>query len=147
MWDKFAFPQIDQEFWREEALCYRPGKMLDVRAHMTGFRLMLQDDKGEYTNSGHAIIFEGSMLVHDPQCDIVQWVPVRGASAALMITELCVANDLSNMVPLPHSKAELARPPPPKIIRGVPAGTKSDTDSSVIDFRDKWDKTEVSVWQ
>ena len=24
-WDKFAFPQTDQEFWREEALCYHPG--------------------------------------------------------------------------------------------------------------------------
>ena len=79
--------------------------------------------------------------------NIVQWVPVRGASAALMMTELRVANDLSNMVPLPHSKAEPARPPSPKIIRGVPARAKSDTDSSVIDFRDKWDKMEVSVWQ
>ena len=36
-WDKFAFPQTDQEFWREEALCYHPGKMLDVGACMTGF--------------------------------------------------------------------------------------------------------------
>ena len=45
-WDRFAFPQIDQEFWREEALCYHPGKMLNVRVHMMGFRLMLQDDKG-----------------------------------------------------------------------------------------------------
>ena len=55
---------------------------------MTGFRLMLQDDKGQYTNSGHAIIFEGSMLVYDAQRDIAQWVPVRGASAALTMTEL-----------------------------------------------------------
>ena len=90
VWDRFAFLQTDQEFWREEALCYCPGKMLDVGAHMTGFRLMLQDDKGEYTNSGHAIIFEGSMLVYDPQCDIAQWVPVWGASAALTMTELCM---------------------------------------------------------
>ena len=47
-WDQFAFPQTDQEYWREEALCYRPGKMLDVGTHMPGFRLMLQDDKGQY---------------------------------------------------------------------------------------------------
>ena len=66
-WDKFAFPQTDQEFWREEALCFCPGKMLDVRARMTGFRLMLQDNKGQYVNSGYALIFEGSMLVYDPQ--------------------------------------------------------------------------------
>ena len=73
-------------------LCYHPRKVLDVIecAHMTGFRLMLQDDKGQYTNSGHAIIFEGSMLVYDAQRDIAQWVPVRGASAALTMTELCM---------------------------------------------------------
>ena len=50
-WDKFAFLQTDQEFWREEALCYCPRKMLDVGACMMGFRLMLQDDKGQYPNS------------------------------------------------------------------------------------------------
>ena len=108
---------------------------------------MLQDDKGEYTNSGCAIIFEGSMLVYDPQCDIAQWVPVWGASAALTMTELCMANDLSNMVPSPNSEAEPVRPPSPKIVKGVLAGAEIDTDSSVIDSGDEWDKMEVGVWQ
>ena len=71
-WDQFAFPQIDQEYWREEALCYHPGKTLNVGTRMPGFRLMLQDDKGQYPHSGHALIFEGSMLVYDPQWDIAQ---------------------------------------------------------------------------
>ena len=66
-WDPFAFPLTDDMCWREEALCYRRGKTLDVRARMPGFKLMLQDDKGEYPYSGHALIFEGSMLVYDPQ--------------------------------------------------------------------------------
>ena len=66
-WDPFAFPLTDDTCWREEALCYHPGKTLDVGAHMPGFKLMLQDDKGEYPYSGHALIFEGSMLVYDPQ--------------------------------------------------------------------------------
>ena len=66
-WDPFAFPLTDDTCWREEALCYRPGKTLDVRACMPGFNLMFQDDKGEYTYSGRALIFEGSMLVYDPQ--------------------------------------------------------------------------------
>ena len=66
-WDQFAFPQMDQECWREEALCYHPGKTLDVGMHMLGFRLMLQDDKGEYPHSGRTLIFKGSMLVYDPQ--------------------------------------------------------------------------------
>ena len=75
-WDPFAFPLTDDTCWSEEALCYRPGKTLDIRAHMPGFKLMLQDDKEEYPYSGHALIFEGSMLVYDPQRDIAQWVPV-----------------------------------------------------------------------
>ena len=66
-WDPFAFPLMDDMCWREEALCYHPGKTLDVRARMPSFKLMLQDDKGEYPYSGRALIFEGSMLVYDPQ--------------------------------------------------------------------------------
>ena len=92
------------------------------------------------------LIFEGSMLVYDPQRNIVQWVPMQGASAALMMTELCAANDLSNMVPSAYSEVEPARPLSPKIVKGMPAGPKSDTGSSVIDSGDKWDKTEVRVW-
>ena len=87
------------------------------------------------------------MLVYDPQHDMAQWVPVWGASAALTMTELCVANDLSNMVPSPNSEAEPARPPSPNIFKGVLAGAESDTDSSAIDSGDEWDKTEVGVWQ
>ena len=110
---------------------------------MTGFRLMLQDDKGQYPNSGRALIFEGSMLVYDLQHDIAQWVPVWGMSATLTMMELHVANDLCNMVPSPQSEAELVRPPSPEIIKGIPAGAESDTNSSVIDSGDEWDKTEV----
>ena len=146
VWDKFAFPQMDQEFIREEVLCYHPRKMLDVGVHMTGFRLMLQDNKGQYPNSGHALIFEGSMLVYDLQHDSVQWVPVRGTSATLTMMELCMANDLNNMVPLPYNKVELVRPPSPEIVKGIPMGTESDTDSSAIDSGDEWDKAEVGVW-
>ena len=90
VWDPFAFPLTDDTCWREEALCYRPGKTLDVGARMPGFKLMLQDDKGEYPYSGRALIFEGSMLVYDPQRDIAQWVPVRGMSATLTMPELRV---------------------------------------------------------
>ena len=86
------------------------------------------------------------MLVYDPQCDIAQWVPVWGASASLMMTELCMANDLSNMVPLSYSKVEPVRPPSPEIVKGILAGAESDTGSLVIDSGDEWDKTEVRVW-
>ena len=107
---------------------------------MMGFRLMLQDDKGQYPHSGHTLIFEGSMLVYDPQHDIVQWVPT------LTMTELHMANDLNNMMLSPYSELEPARPPSPEIIKGVPAGTESDTNSSAIDSGDKWDKMEVGVF-
>ena len=67
MWDPFAFPLTDNVCWREEALYYCPGKTLDVGTCMPGFKLMLQDNKGEYPYSGRTLIFEGSMLVYDPQ--------------------------------------------------------------------------------
>ena len=120
--------------------------MLPPWMGMMGFRLMLQDDKGQYPNSGHTLIFEGSMLVYDPQHNIAQWVPVWGMSAALMMMELHMANDLNNMVPLPYSEVELARPPSHEIIKGIPAGTEIDMNSSAIDSGDEWDKTEVGVW-
>ena len=141
-WDQFAFPQMDQEYWREEALCYHPGKMPNVRTRMPGFRLMLQDDKGQYPHSGHALIFEGSMLVYDPQWDIAQWVPIQGMSATLTMPELHAAHNLNNMVPSPSSKVELVKPLSPKIMKGIQGGTESDTNSSTMDSRDKWDKTE-----
>ena len=86
------------------------------------------------------------MLVYDPQHDIAQWVPVRGMSATLTMMELCMANDLNNMVPSPYSKIEPARLPSPKIIKGILAGAESDTDSLAIDSGDEWDKVEVRVW-
>ena len=58
---------MDDECLREEALCYCPGKTLDIGTHMPGFRLMFQEDKGEYPHLGHAHMFEGSMLVYDHQ--------------------------------------------------------------------------------
>ena len=67
---------------------------------------MLQDDRGQYPYSGRTLIFEGSMLVYDPQRDITQWVPIRGTSATLTMSELHAANDLNNMVPSPSSELE-----------------------------------------
>ena len=34
------------------------------------------------------------------------------------------------------------KPLSPEIMKGIPGGTKSDTNSSTIDSRDEWDKTE-----
>ena len=142
MWDLFAFPQTDQECWREEALCYHPGKTLDIGTRMPGFRLMLQDNKGEYPHSGRTLIFEGSMLVYDPQWDIAQWVPKWGTSATLTMPELRTANDLNNIVPSPSNEEEPANPLSPEIMKGIPGGAESDTNSSAIDSGDEWDKTD-----
>ena len=90
---------------------------------------MLQDDKGQYPHSGCTLIFEGSMLIYDPQQDIAQWVPKWVTSATLTMPELCTANDLNNMVPSPSSEVEPAKPPSPKIMKGIPGGTESDANS------------------
>ena len=141
-WDQFAFPLTDQEGWGEEALCYHPGKMLDVGRRMPGFRLMLQDDNEQYPHSGRALIFEGSMLVYDPQWDIAQWVPICGMSATLTMPELHAAYNLNNFVPSPSSELEPTRPSSAQIVKCIPGGTESDTNSSAIDSGDEWDKTE-----
>ena len=57
--------------------------------------------------------------------------------------ELRVANDLNNMVPLPLSELPAAKPPPTEIMKCILAGTESDTNSSVMDSRDEWDKTDT----
>ena len=121
----------------------RPGKTLDVGARMPSFKLMLQDDNGEYPYSGHALIFEGSMLVYDHQRDIERWVPVRGMSATLMMPELRAAHDLNNMVPSPLSELPAAQPPSIEVMKCIPAGAESDTNSSIVDSGDEWDKTET----
>ena len=142
-WDPFAFPLTDDMCWREEALCYRPRKTLDVRVCMPGFKLMLQDDKGEYPYSGHALIFEGSMLVYDTQRDIAQWVPVRGMSGTLTMPELRAAHNLNNMVPPPLSELPAAKLPPIKVMECIPAGAESDTSGSIVDSGDEWDRAET----
>ena len=116
--------------------------MLDIGRHMPGFRLMLQDDNEQYLHSGRALIFEGSMLVYNPQRDIAQWVPVCGMSATLMMPELRAAYDLNNFVPSPSKELESRRPPSTQIVKCIPGGAETDTNSSAIDSGDKWDKTE-----
>ena len=76
---------MDQKYWCEEVLCHYPGKVLDVSTCMLGFRVMLQNDDGQYSSTAHALKFEGSMFMYDPQRDIVLWVPMRGVSASLTI--------------------------------------------------------------
>ena len=110
---------------------------------MPSFKIMLQDDKGEYPHTGRALIFEGSMLVYDPQRDIAQWVPIRGMSGTLIMLELRAAHDLNNMVPLPLSELPVAKPPPIEVMKCIPAGAESDSNSSFGDSGDEWDKTET----
>ena len=57
--------------------------------------------------------------------------------------ELRAANDLNNMVPLPLSELPVAKPPSTKIVKCIPVGTASNTNSSVADSGDEWDKTET----
>ena len=57
--------------------------------------------------------------------------------------ELRAANDLNNMVPSPLSELPVAKPTSTEIVKCIPAGTESDTNSSVVDSGDEWDRTET----
>ena len=54
------------------------------------------------------------------------------------MSELCAANDLNNMVPSPYSELPAVKPTSPEILKCILAGAESD--SSVIDSGDEWDK-------
>ena len=57
--------------------------------------------------------------------------------------ELHAAHDLNNMVPSPLSELPATKPPPIKVMKCIPAGAESDTNSSIVDSGDEWDKTET----
>ena len=148
-WDRFAFPQTKEKHWKEEVLLHYPGKVLDVGAHMPGFKLMMQNEEGHYGNATHALKFEGHMLIYDPQKDVSQWVPVRGVSTSLTTSELRLANDLNNMNPYLYDGLRLVQPHSPMLVQGIPTGEEeSDTDScgEPSDSEEEWDKTERSDW-
>ena len=54
-----------------------------------------------------------------------------------------MANDLNNMVPSPLSELPVAKPPSIEVMKCIPAGAESDTNSSIVDSGDEWDKTET----
>ena len=90
------------------------------------------------------------MLVYDPQKDVSQWVPVRGMSALLTLSELWLANDLNNMNPYPYDRSGLAQPHSPRLVQGIPMEEEeeSDTDScgEPSDSGEEWDKAEHGNW-
>ena len=64
-------------------------------------------------------------------------------SATLTMPELRAAHDLNNMVPSPLSELPAAKPPSIEVMKCIPAGKESDTNSSIVDSGDEWDKTET----
>ena len=57
--------------------------------------------------------------------------------------ELHAANNLNNMVPSPLSELPVVKPPPTEVMKCIPVGTESDTNSSMVDSGDEWDKTDT----
>ena len=69
-----------------------------------------------------------------------------GVYASLTMVELRTTNDLNNMIPSPYEGTEPVQPPSPALVKGIPAGAKSDTDSSEEDSGEEWDKKECGDW-
>ena len=107
---------------------------------------MLQNDDGHYSSAAHTLKFEGSMFMYNPQRGIAQWVLVRGVLASLTMVGLRSANDLNNMIPSPYEETEPVPPPSPALVKGIPAGVESDTDSFDEDSGEEWDKKECGNW-
>ena len=63
------------------------------------------------------------------------------------MVELRSTNDLNNMIPSPYEGTEPIQPPSPALVKGIPMGAESDTDSSEEeDSREEWDKKEHGNW-
>ena len=133
----------------EEVLLHYPGKILDVGAHMPGFKIMLQNKEGLYGNATHTLKLEGHMLIYNPQKDSTQWVPKWGISESLTSSKLSSANDLHNMNPRPSDWPGFMIPQSPMLVQGVPTGAEvSDSDScgGLSDLGEEWDSAEVGDW-
>ena len=87
VWDRLTFPWTEEKYWKKKVLLHSPGKILDVGAHMPGFKIMMQNEEGLYGYAAHALKFEGHMLIYDPQKDSTQWVPMQGVSTSLTLSE------------------------------------------------------------
>ena len=144
-WDRFAFPKTDQKYWREEVLCHHPGKVLDVGTWILGFRVMLQNYNVRYSSMAHVLKIEGSMLIYDLQRDIAQWVPVRGGVSFLTMMKLRSANDLNNMSQSPYKGTEPIQPSP-ALVKGIPMGAESDSDTFKEDSGEELNKKECGNW-
>ena len=46
VWDPFAFPQVEEEHWKEECLSYYPGKVVNTGACMPRIKLVMQNEEG-----------------------------------------------------------------------------------------------------
>ena len=64
-------------------------------------------------------------------------------SGTLTMPELRAAHNLNNMVPLPLSELLAVKLPPIEVMKCIPAGAESDSNSSFPDSGDEWDKTET----
>ena len=116
---------------------------------MPGFKIMLQNEEGLYSNSTHALKFEGDILIYNPQKDSAQWVPMWGMSMSLTSSELRSANDLNNMNPHPIEWPGFVILQSPLLVHGIPMGAEesnSDSCGKPTNSGEEWDKTETSDW-
>ena len=148
--NRFVFPQNEEKHWKEEVLSHYPGKVLDVGAHMPEFKLMMQNEEGHCGNAACTLKYKGHMLIYSPQKDISQWVPVRGVSTSLTLSELRSANDLNNMNPYPYDGPGLVQLHSPMLVPGIPMGEEEESDMDSCgepsDSGEEWDKAEHGDW-
>ena len=66
----------------------------------------------------------------------------EGVLASLTMMELRSANDLTNMFPSPYEGMEPVQPLSPMLVKGIPVGAESDSDTFKDDSREEWDDKE-----
>ena len=86
-WDMFAFPEAEEDHWKEEYLSYYLSKVVNISARMPGLCLVIQDPVGLYSSCMDMLLYEGQMLIYDPASNNTEWVPMRGVSSSFMAVQ------------------------------------------------------------
>ena len=108
-WDQMVWPTmvaIPCRLTEAELYGYCQGQAVDLGPVMPAAQFRVTEEGGTYLCTVRALVFEGSILVYNPELNEAEWVPVHGLANDLSWAKERSAVALANYVP--HASAEVA---------------------------------------
>ena len=117
-WDQLVWLPTAAVPWaltEAELYSYCSGQEVDLSPVMPAAQFWVTDEGGAYLCIARALVFEGSVLAHNPAMNEAEWVPVRGLANDLTWAEERSTMALANYVPcIPEEAAQITRLGPAK---------------------------------